>query len=231
MLVKSNHALHSFQSTRATRQSMGYNGAMEKIAKPKKTTKTGGVLCGQEAKSRATKQNQPKKHAGKTKAIVQARRKKIIRAITEGKTQKEAGVEAGLNPKNAESQVCNILKEPQVKRTFLEILNETIPDDFHSNVYREGMEANKVISANVIAPNGEGMADDHSMTKDFIEVPDHPTRIKAADSVSKLKGLIVDKSQHGLDERVLSILCSILPSEYVQEFKKKLSELLQADKK
>jgi len=69
------------------------------------------------------------------------------------------------------------------------------------------------------------------MTKDFIEVPDFAVQLKANDSISKLKGLVVDKSQHGLDERVLSILCSILPSEYVQEFKKKLSELLQADKK
>ena len=220
---------------------MVYDGAMKKIAKLKKTTKTGGVLCGQEAKSRATvkdkskkavkKQVQPKKHAGKMKAVVQARRKKIIELITEGKTQKEAGIAAGLNPNCAQSQVSQILIEPNTNKTFHEILNEKIPDDFHSNVYREGMEANKVISANVIAPNGEGMKGANSMTKDFIEVPDNPTRIKAADSVSKLKGYVVDKSQHGLDERVMSILCSILPSEYVQEFKKKLSELLQADKK
>ena len=177
------------------------------------------------------KQNQPKTHAAKSKAVAAARRKKIIKAIIEGKTQKEAGIAAGLNPKTAESQVCNILKEPQVNKTFLDILNEQIPDDFHANVYREGMEANKVISANIIAPGGDGMADAHSMTKDFIDVPDHPTRIKAADSVSKLKGLIIDKSQHGLDERILSVLCSVLPEEYVSEFKKKLSDLLRADKK
>lgn len=197
---------------------------MRNLIKAANPQTKGGPLCGAKDKSRAKKQNQPKKHAGKTKAIVQARRKKIIRAITEGKTQKEAGVEAGLNPKNAESQVCNILKEPQVQRTFLEILNETIPDDFHSNVYREGMEANKVISANVIAPNGEGMADDHSMTKDFIEVHDHPTRIKAADSVAKLKGLIVDKSQHGLDERAVELILGALPKEVADTIRKQLFE-------
>jgi hypothetical protein len=170
------------------------------------------------------KQVQPKKHAGKTKAVVQARRKKIIKAIAEGKTQKEAGIEAGLNPNSARQQVGEILAEPCVQKTFLEILNEKIPDDFHSNVYREGMEANKVISANVIAPNGEGMKDANSMTKDFIEVPDHPTRIKAADSVSKLKGLVVDKKQVGLDERAVELILGALPKEVGDAIRKELFE-------
>ena len=167
---------------------------------------------------------QPKTHAGKTKAVVNARRKKIIKAISEGKTQKQAGVEAGLNPNSAQQQTSQILLEPCVKKSFLEILNDKVPDDFHSNVYREGMEANKVISANVIAPNGEGMKDANSMTKDFIEVPDHPTRIKAADSVSKLKGLVVDKQQVGLDEKSFELILSALPTEIADAVRAKLFE-------
>jgi len=178
--------------------------------------------CMREIMAEKKKQNQ----AGKTRDVVKARRKKIMQAIAAGKTQKQAGIDAGLKPEYAQQQVSQILLNPIVKKTFVDILSEQIPDDFHANVYREGMEATKVISTNVIATNSEGMADATSMTKDFIEVPDHPTRIKAADSVSKLKGLIVDKSHHGFDDRTLAVLCSILPEEYASEFKKKLSELM-----
>ena len=193
---------------------------MEKL-KNKKKIKSKPVATAPKVKK---KQVQPKTHAGKTKAVVNARRKKIIKAISEGKTQKQAGVEAGLNPNSAQQQTSQILLEPCVKKSFLEILNDKVPDDFHSNVYREGMEANKVISANVIAPNGEGMKDANSMTKDFIEVPDHPTRIKAADSVSKLKGLVVDKQQVGLDEKSFELILSALPTEIADAVRAKLFE-------
>ena len=193
---------------------------MEKL-KNKKKIKSKPVATAPKVKK---KQVQPKTHVGKTKAVVNARRKKIIKAISEGKTQQQAGVEAGLNPNSAQQQTSQILLEPWVKKSFLEILNEKVPDDFHSNVYREGMEANKVISANVIAPNGEGMKDANSMTKDFIEVPDHPTRIKAADSVSKLKGLVVDKQQVGLDEKSFELILSALPTEIADAVRAKLFE-------
>ena len=166
-----------------------------------------------------TKQNQPKKHAGKSREVVKARRNKILKAMAKGnKTQKQVGIEAGLSPNSAGEQVHQILQNPSIKKSFQELLNETIPDDRQANKYLECLDATKVISAN-------------ANTKDFIDVPDYAVQLKTNNSISKLKGYVVDKSQHGLDERVLSILCSILPSEYVQEFKKKLSELLQADKK
>jgi predicted DNA-binding protein (UPF0251 family) len=38
------------------------------------------------------KQVQPKKHVGKTKAVVEARRKKIVKAVVEGKTIRQAGM-------------------------------------------------------------------------------------------------------------------------------------------
>ena len=44
---------------------------------------------------------------------------------------------------------------------------------------KEGMKANRVISANIIEGGG-GNRDATGMTKDFIEIPDHPTRLKAA---------------------------------------------------
>lgn len=172
------------------------------------------------------KQVQPKTQASKGREVVKARRKKILKALVEGKTQKQAGIEAGLKPEYAEKQVSQILSNPSVKKTFQDLLNETIPDERQANKYLECLDATKVISANVIASGGEGMADANSMTRDFIDVPDYAVQLKTNDSISKLKGYVVDKSQHGLDDRVLSILCSILPPEYVSEFKKKLSELV-----
>ena len=132
------------------------------------------------------KQVQPKHHAGKSKMAVQARRKKTIKAIQKGKTLKQAGIEAGLNPKSADVQVCQILKEP----SFQELLKTVCPDAFHAQTYRDCMQATKVISANIIAPEA---ADAHGTTKDFVDVPDYATRLKAADSVSKLKGYISEK--------------------------------------
>lgn len=139
------------------------------------------------------KQNQPKHHASKSKEIAKLRRKKIIKDIAKGKTKRQAGINAGLSPKTASAQVTAILNEPETKKSFQQMLIDICPDDFHSQTYRDCMEAMKVISANIIALSGEGMADAHGTTKDFIDVPDYPTRLKAADSVSKLKGYVSDK--------------------------------------
>ena len=51
------------------------------------------------------KQNQPRHHAAKSKVACALRRKKILKGLMEGKTQKQAGIEAGLSPKTADKQV------------------------------------------------------------------------------------------------------------------------------
>ncbi len=38
----------------------------------------------------------------------------------------------GLSPKTLEVQVDQILKEPHVKKTFQDLFEEAIPDDFHT---------------------------------------------------------------------------------------------------
>lgn len=55
---------------------------------------------------------------------------------------------------------------------------------------REGLNATKVISCNVIAKDGEGMADANTMTKDFVDVEDYGTRHKYLMTALELKGLI-----------------------------------------
>lgn len=139
------------------------------------------------------KQVQPKTHAGKSRQVAAKRREKIIKSIIAGDTQIEAGIKAGLSPKTAQQQVSNILLEPCVRVTFQELLHKAVPDEYQAKKYREVMEATKVISVNVIAKSGEGMADANSMTKDFIDVPDYPTQLRANDSISKLKGYLDDK--------------------------------------
>lgn len=173
------------------------------------------------------RQNQPKTHAGKTRLQVEARRKKIVAAIIEGKTRQEAGIEAGLSPKYADRQVSQILAEPRVRATFAQLLAEVVPDDFHAKTYREAMEATKVISANVIAINGEGMADANSQTKDFIDVPDYAVRLKAADSVAKLKGYIQDRTVHGFDTTATEMMLSVLPEVYAEALRRKFLEMAQ----
>lgn len=152
-------------------------------------------------KTTSKKQNQPKTHASKSKAACKIRRRKIIRALAEGKTNKQAGIEAGLSPKTAPAQVTAILKEPETQSTFQELLKEVIPDDLQTSKYLECLNATKCISAMVVAPGGEGMKDANSMTKDFVEVPDYPTRLRANDSISKLKGHLIERSEVGLTDK------------------------------
>jgi len=142
------------------------------------------------------KQNQPRHHAAKSKAAAKLRRKKIIKAISEGKTLKQAGIEAGLSPKTAPAQVNAILNEPEMVSQFKKLLDEAVPDSILSAKYQELLCSKKVISAMVIAPSGDGMKDAGSMTKDFIEVDDCAVQLKCADSIAKLKGHLIDRSEH-----------------------------------
>jgi len=162
------------------------------------------------------KQNQPKHHAVKNKVAVKARRKKIVKAISEGKTNRQAGIEAGLNPNNADNQVSQILSEPKVKACFAAILDKVIPDERLSNKYSDLLECTKVISANIVSINGEGMKDADSMTRDFIDVPDYATQLRAADSVAKLKGHLKDKEK-GDGPQIRDSNVIILPASGTEE--------------
>lgn len=132
------------------------------------------------------------------------KQRKLIKARAEGKTLQQAGEIAGFSPKSAEVQACMEMKKPEVSEAWERLLNRICPDDLLANTYLDCIQATKVISANVIAPNGEGMADAHSMTKDFIDVPDFPTRLKASDSVAKLKGYLIERVQHDASEAVMA---------------------------
>lgn len=144
-------------------------------------------------KKKPAKQKQPKKHACKSKVAVALRRKKIIKDILAGKSHEQAGIDAGLSAKTAGTQVHDILKNPEVQSQFKAFLDKIVPDERLAEKYGALLESKKCISALIVAPGGDGMKDANSMTRDFVEVDDCPTQLKAADSIAKLKGFLIDK--------------------------------------
>lgn len=64
-------------------------------------------------------------------------------------------------------------------------------------VANEGLDATKVVACNIIAPDGEGMKDANSMTKDFIDVPDHQTRHKFWHDLMAATGELKGDSEGG----------------------------------
>jgi hypothetical protein len=67
---------------------------------------------------------------------------------------------------------------------FKELMEQYLPDDKLVKVHAEGLEANKIISANIT------YGDANEKTNDFIEVPDHPTREKFLKLAYTVKGKI-----------------------------------------
>jgi len=63
---------------------------------------------------------------------------------------------------------------------FKELLDEFLPELNLMKVHKEGLEANKTISA-VVGTDATGK------TMDFIDVPDHPTRHKFLETAYKLR--------------------------------------------
>lgn len=127
------------------------------------------------------KQVQPKTHATKNRAASALRRKMILAAAIAGENIRDAAIATGLSPKTAGSQASMILKEPQVIKSFQDLLDEVVPNERLTKKYGDLLEATKILSINSTDPDG------------MIDVPDYPTQLRAADSISKLKGLIVDK--------------------------------------
>jgi hypothetical protein len=130
-----------------------------------------------------TGETEPKrKHAPKNHAATIIRRNKIVAAALAGKSIKQAAIDAGISPRSAESQASDILKHPEAQKTFQELLNRTIPDQTLTNKYNEIMSASKVIHFN-------------PETQERATAPDYATQLRAADSVAKLKGHVVDRQE------------------------------------
>lgn len=152
--------------------------------------------------------NQPKNQATKSRAVVKQRRKKIIKAILEGKTHQEAGIIAGLKPENAGSQVSKILQNPPVRNALLEAMEKAgMTDEYLALKHRALIEGTKVISATIVqGPDSSDLKDAGSMSKDFIEVPDNQALAKGLEMMYKLRGKFTEKHEVDIKQPVTIVI-------------------------
>jgi hypothetical protein len=112
--------------------------------------------------------------------------KKIAENLRKGKKAKPLGKimrEVGYSDHQSEHP-----KQITESKGFVALMEAAgITDDKLASKLREGLDATKVISCNVIAKDGEGMKDANSMTKDFVDVPDYPTQHKFLETALELK--------------------------------------------
>jgi len=112
------------------------------------------------------------------------RQKKAAKKLVEngGKSVSGAMIEAGYSPATAKNP-----EKLTKSKVWEELMEEYLPDELLQKVHREGLEATKIISANITY----GDADEK--TNDFIDVPDYPTRKQYLELGYKVKNKIKDK--------------------------------------
>lgn len=109
------------------------------------------------------------------------------------------------------------LAKPSIEKVIIAFA-ERIDDNLLEKVQREGLEANKIISANIIY----GDADEK--TNDFIEVPDHAVRHKFFDSTLKIKG-------HYAPEKSINLNLNgdIMPTAELEALAKQLNDIARSN--
>ena len=146
----------------------------------KKTAQKGNAEGGKEPKER-----KPRK--------LTTKQRKIVKAVGEGKTQRQAATIAGVT----ETYVSEVLKKPEVVATIQSLMDKAgLSDSVLLSKHVELLNAQKTISA-----ISGGKADEK--TVDFVDVPDHAVQVKALEMGYKLKGAFVEKKEvtfpEGLD--------------------------------
>lgn len=117
------------------------------------------------------------------------KQKKLIKGVVEGKSQKQAAIDAGYSPTHAESAASHELNKTQVKATLQELMESHGLDDASLlKVHAEMIQATKVISA-------VGGKDAGAASMDFIDVPDWQARAKGVEMAYKLRGAFIEKKE------------------------------------
>ena len=111
-----------------------------------------------------------------------------------------------VDPNYAGVKAHETLRNPKI----INAIEEALSDDVLAKVHSEGLEANKVISANITY----GDADEK--TNDFIEIPDHATRAKFLDMGYKVKGRYAA-------EKHLTVNVDLEVSDDIKDLAKKLN--------
>jgi len=139
--------------------------------------------------------------------------RKLIKGIAEGKTKKQAAIDAKYSPRSAGSIASETLRKPDVRAALVEAMEKAgITDTRIVEVMNEGLRANRVISARVIhsrpssIEDGEQEADER--TDDFVEVPDHATRHKFLETVIDVKGAKAAKKLEVRDQTLEDLIAN-----------------------
>lgn len=126
------------------------------------------------------------KQLGKSKKALELRGKKIAIGLLEGKTQEQALIDAGYSPTSARNP-SEILENPVIKQIYCEILDKAgATDEACAKVIFDAMRATRTVSCVSGKDAGSGSVD-------FVDVEDHPVRLKAVDMVHKVRGRYVEK--------------------------------------
>ena len=121
------------------------------------------------------------------------KQRKLAKGIAAGLNGKAAAIAAGYSPISAKSTACNLLNHNVRVQAYLYRLMDRkgLTDSKLLTTLKEGLEANKVISATVILKAGDPTVTERTADAkavDFIDVPDHPTRHKFLETGLKLRG-------------------------------------------
>lgn len=118
----------------------------------------------------------------KTRDKLTVKQRKFVRNVAAGMSQAEAARQAGYSARSARQTASETMAIPDVREALLEAMKKAgIDQESISKVVKDAMEANKSISA-VVGTDATGK------TMDFVDVPDHPTRLKAADMAVDIMG-------------------------------------------
>lgn len=109
------------------------------------------------------------------------------------------------------STIARNIQRPAVQKALAEINAELLDkagatDKVIYQTLSDQLKANKVISCNVIAGDGEGMKDANSMTKDFVDVPDNTARHNAVNTCLKLKGRFPEERKEESGPTIINVV-------------------------
>jgi len=137
-----------------------------------------------------------KKRNRRNRLNLSPRRRRLIKILLCGdaKTKKEALNSAGYSESTATKIPHLIIGNSRFQTAMQKALEEQNITEFRlARKIDQGLDATKLISAIVVAPDGEGMKEADSMTKDFIEVPDYFARHKYLETALTLRGDFLEK--------------------------------------
>ncbi len=100
--------------------------------------------------------------------------------VENGGNVSQAMLDAGYSPNTAHTP-----QKLTESKGFEELRDQYLPDDDVFLAHKESLEAMKQLSV-------RGGRDANAGSDDFIEVPDYPTRLKAAELAYKVKGKLKD---------------------------------------